>query len=442
MFPRFNKFEIPPDVKSGGSATLSNEMGKEDIIEFLAEDDKPEEEVIDLNKDKKKEEKSEEKEDEDKDEKEEKDEDKKEEDDEDEDELKAIEEELEEPDEEKLELTTPVRKRDILKKYPNLFKEFPYLEKAYYREQQFTEVFPTISDAKEAQDKAEVLDKLEEDLMGGNTEKILTAIKKENPKSFNRIVDNYLDTIGKIDPGAQQHIIGNIIKSTIIALAREGNKKGKEKFLELAEGLQEFVFGTSEFKPPSKLFVAEEENKDTQREKELEQRERQFKRERFETTRDELNERIENRLLKTIDVNIDPKNSMSDYIKKNASRDAYDTLTDLMDKDTRFKSILDRLWEASIKENFSKSSTERINRAYISKAQSLLPSVIKKARNEALRGIGKRVRDDSNEHDEKEESTGTGEKRKSTPPEKSGRKITKPGEIPSGMKTLDYLMQD
>ena len=35
---------------------------------------------------------------------------------------------------------TPVRRKEILAKYPKLFKDFPYLEKAYYREQQFTEV--------------------------------------------------------------------------------------------------------------------------------------------------------------------------------------------------------------------------------------------------------------------------------------------------------------
>src|SRR5215831_19879700 len=57
------------------------------------------------------------------------------------DELAELEEELTGPKEENLELVTPVRRGEILAKYPNVFKDFPYLEKAYYREQQFTETF-------------------------------------------------------------------------------------------------------------------------------------------------------------------------------------------------------------------------------------------------------------------------------------------------------------
>src|SRR6187399_1594582 len=77
------------------------------------------------------------------------------------DELKEIEEELDGPKEEDLELMTPVRRREILAKYPKLFKDFPYLEKAYYREQQFTEVYPTIQDARAAHEKSQILDRVE-----------------------------------------------------------------------------------------------------------------------------------------------------------------------------------------------------------------------------------------------------------------------------------------
>ena len=69
--------------------------------------------------------------------------------------LKEIEEELEGPKEEDLELTDSSSRKEILAKYPKLFKDFPYLEKAYYREQQFTEVFPTIQDARVQCEKAQ-----------------------------------------------------------------------------------------------------------------------------------------------------------------------------------------------------------------------------------------------------------------------------------------------
>src|SRR6266404_1233667 len=40
----------------------------------------------------------------------------------------------------------------IKEKYPNLFKDFPQLRDGYFRELQYTAIFPTIEDAKEAFD--------------------------------------------------------------------------------------------------------------------------------------------------------------------------------------------------------------------------------------------------------------------------------------------------
>src|SRR6516225_9215499 len=38
----------------------------------------------------------------------------------------------------------------IKEKYPNFFKDFPELKESYFREMRFTELFPTVEDAKEA----------------------------------------------------------------------------------------------------------------------------------------------------------------------------------------------------------------------------------------------------------------------------------------------------
>ena len=119
---------LSPDDNTG----LGGGGDKESIIDFLGADDDKEPETIDLKTEKpiKETEKagddtppeSDDDEDTNKDDKD---------DDEDEevDELDELEEELEGPTDEQLELVTPVRRQEILKKYPKLFKDFPYLEK-------------------------------------------------------------------------------------------------------------------------------------------------------------------------------------------------------------------------------------------------------------------------------------------------------------------------
>lgn len=439
---------LAPDITGGpaggaGTETLPSSDSKEDVIEFLNDDD-PEETIDITDKKPKREDRVDT---DDKKAKKEKDDDNPDPDEDDDpeepDELAEFEEELKEPTEEQLELVTPVRRREILKKYPKLFEDFPYLEKAYYREQQFTEIFATIDNAKQVAEKSEVLDRFESDLMSGNSETVLQAVKETNPKAFLKMVDEYLPTLAKVDEKAYYHVLGNVSKHTILAMVQEARKLGVGEngaglgLQEAAHLLNKFVFGTSDFQPPSNL-AGTEKPEDNSREKQLSDREQKFVTQQFTTTRNDLNTRVTNTLRNTIEANIDPKSSMSDYVRKNASRDAMDTLESLINKDARFKSLLDNLWKKAHDSNFSREKVDDIRRAYVSKAKTLLPSVLKKARNEALRGSGKRVKDDDDTTPRKGPVT-PGRPRS---PQSGGGKGSDKKEIPSGMSTLDFLSSD
>lgn len=436
-------FTSPDDAtgRGGTTTTLPADGNKEDVIEFLSADD-DDEETIPLEKTEKAgTDKTKEKDD--------KKDDKtppkvkvdgEDEEEEEIDELTELEQEIEEPSEEQLELVTPVRRREILKKYPNVFKDFPYLEKAYYREQQFTELLPTIADAKVAVEKSEILDRFEGDVMKGNTENILKAVKTTDPDAFARIVDDYLPTLARVDQQSYFHILGNISKHTIYAMVQEANKTGDTTLRDAAQILNKFVFGTTDWKPPTNLS-REEKPEESSREKQLSEREQGFIRQQLETSVNDLNTRVNNTLRNTIEANIDPKESMTEYVRGKASRDAIETLETLINQDTRFKVLVDKLWEAAYKANFTRESVDRIRSAYVSKAKTLLPSVIKKARNEALRGIGKRVRDDSDGEDNTRRGPVTPGRPRSQSTSSSGKAKTA-GEIPKGMSTLEFLNQE
>jgi hypothetical protein len=420
MHPRFNKFYSPDDTPGIGSSSQGDGSGEaEDTFELLNIEDVPE--TIDLKGVK---------------EKSEDDEEKDEEEDGEVDELKEIEEELEGPKEEDLELMTPVRRKEILKKFPTLFKEFPYLEKAYYREQQFTEVFPTIQDARVSSEKARVMDQLEREIMSGDITSVLTAARQEDQEAFHKVVDNYLPTLRKVDQQAYYHVLGNVIKDTIITMVKEGRQLGEQgaPLQAAANVLNQFVFGSQNFQPPRPLSQARPE--DDQRNQQIQQQEYQRIYTQFESTRETLQSKADNVLKSTIDQNIDPHKTMTDYVRKNAVRDAHNTLEELIGKDTRFRGLLDKLWEKSFQSGFDKESTDRIKSAYLSKAKTLLPSVIKKARNEALRGHARET-DSLTDAPSKKGPITPG---RSTSPSSGKYKSAK--EIPRSMSTLDVLMKD
>jgi hypothetical protein len=380
------------------------------------------------------------------DEEEEKDKEDKEDKEDEEDELKEIEEELEGPKEEDLELTTPVRRKEILAKYPKLFKDFPYLEKAYYREQQFTEVFPTVQEAKTAVEKSKVIDQLERELLNGDITSVLRAARQENQESFHRIADNYLGALRSVDQQAYYHVLGNVVKDTIITMVREARNLGEQgaPLQAAANILNQFVFGSQNFKPPTTL-AKQVRPEDQNREQEFQQREYQRVMSSFESTKDDLQTRADNVLKSTIDQHIDPNGTMTGYVKKNATKDAFDSLETLISKDARFRGLLDKLWEKAFQSNFDKDTTDKIKAAYLSKAKTLLPSVIKKARNEALKGLGGRRNGSEEREREKEKDSETSTVKRSpsgSPRPPSGGKIRKPSDIPKGMSTLDVFMKD
>src|SRR3990167_3641399 len=90
------------------------------------------------------------------------------------------------------EIITRARRKEILAKYPTIFKDFPFLEKSYFREQKYAELLPTLDDAREAVERSETLKKFEGDLLNGNSESVLQSVLAQDKESFAKIVDNYL----------------------------------------------------------------------------------------------------------------------------------------------------------------------------------------------------------------------------------------------------------
>ena len=355
-------------------------------------------------------------------------------------ELKELEEELKPKEEEDLvELTTPVRRKEILAKYPKLFKDFPYLEKAYYREQQYTELLPTVQDARIAVEKARVLDVTEQQVMSGDIGSILTAVRQEDQEAFHKIADNYLPTLRRVDQQAYYNVLGNVIKDTIITMVKEGRALGENgaPLTAAANILNQFVFGSQNFTPPQNLSRQIDPRMQS-REQQIQQQDQERAFTAFESVRDDLQVKADNVLRSTIDGHIDPNGSMTDYVKQHAVREAFTNLEDLISKDTRFRSLLDKLWAKAYESGFDKASNDKIKAAYLSKAKTLLPTVIKKARQDALRGLGRRRDSDSEETTPKKSPTAS-VGRSTTP---SSGKIRKASDIPKGMSTLDFLTKD
>jgi hypothetical protein len=433
MLKQFHNLYQVTDGANGGAPT--SELSEDDIAKALSEgadDSKLEAEVIDIKekKDDKKEDKKDEslnldEDDDDKGEK--KDEEKVE------DELDELEKELEGPTEEQLELMTPARRKDILKAYPDLFEKFPYLETAYYRDQRFTEFFPTFKDAEEAATNAKAYVELNQKIESGDFEQIVSGLKTKG-EPFNRFVDNIMPLIHKVDRGAFEHLVGNTGKEIVRAMIAEADDSKNDSLKTAAVLMHQFLFGTSKFTEPTNLSSTKPNEANPEADKLKKERE-EYESAKFRDAQNGLADRVNNVIKATIIKFIDEKDVMTPYVKNAAIKDALNKVEQLISKDTRFRTVLDKLWEDAAKKNYDKAAMEKIKSACISKARILLPSVIKTARNEALKGMGKKVNESSDK--------GSQSKRSSTPPDKGGKaNESQQGKVPAGMTEEEYLMSD
>lgn len=364
-----------------------------------------------------------------------------------EDSLEELEDELKEPGDEDLELIEMPRRKEILAKYPKLFSEFPGLEKAFYRERQYTELFPTLQDARAAGEKSQILDQFEGKLLGGDVTAVLRAIKDESTEkgleSFNKIVDNYLPSLRTVDESAYFHVLSTVVKGTIYNMVKEGQELDNAELQQAAQVLNQFVFGSSKWTPATKL--AKETSENNPKDHELNRKEQEFQNKQFQTAQADLNTKTGRVLENAIKKHIDPKGAMTDYVKKTAVRDAQENLLKHLENDSRFRAVLDKAWKQAFSRNFDSESMDRVERVIKSRASTVLPAVIKKARNEALRGLGKRANDD----DTDDKDTGSAPTSSKGPLRKeasnssnSGNRGTVKGKIPAGMSNRDFIMAD
>ena len=65
-------------------------------------------------------------------------------------------------------------------------------------------------------------------------------------EAFNKIADNYLPALRKVDQKAYYHVLGNVIKDTIVTMVREGRALGDQgaPLQAAANVLNQFVFGS------------------------------------------------------------------------------------------------------------------------------------------------------------------------------------------------------
>jgi len=350
------------------------------------------------------------------------------------------EKEIDLKDEDELDYKDIPKRQEILKAYPDIFKKFPGVEKAIYREQQYAEVFPTISDAKAANERLTTLKNFEGELLSGSIEGVLASVKNTDGKAFGQITGNLLQTLQKVDEKAYFNTLNFVLKNALSSAYTTGKSNDDDQLQIAAQLLHRFIYGNTEVTLPAENN--NRLNEPSAKELELQNREKSFLNQQLNVAVTDVTTRTDNVIKSAIDKHIDPNEIMTPYVRNNAVRDVMDLIKKEIMGDTRFVTIKDKLWESALKDNFSEASKLKIRNALLSKAKTVLPGIIKKVKADALKGLSSKNRSANESRDERPLSVG-----KTANPDKksssgSNDNVKKGKEVPRDMKTLDYLMSD
>jgi hypothetical protein len=185
------------------------------------------------------------------------------------------------------------------------------------------------------------------------------------------------------------------LREAIGVIALDARDSQDEELGKLAEAVNKYFFNTTKYTKPERLSRTTDNTEEAKLKKDRES----FHKEKFDSHKNEVMTRVDNKFKSTIEANIDKKDVMSSYVKNKAIEDALSDLNSRMKNDSRFNNTINRLWEVARKNNYSKDSLDAIRKAHNVFATTHYGNVIAKARGQALKTT-KSVKKDNNRRDD------------------------------------------
>lgn len=263
-------------------------------------------------------------------------------------------------------------------KYPDFFKEFPQLKVAFFREQEYSRIFPDVKSAEAAAENSLLYDDLKDVVLKGNVEKILTDIKGVSEASLKKFAGNFLPTLNKLDKDTYIQVTAPIIQNVIKSVIAEGARIKDDKIQEAAKLVNEIIFGDKEYKQP------EPKEKDEELDKEREE----FLKVKHNDLLTAVIAVTDKELIKEVG-DIDPTGLLKDKpkLKAKIQKEIIEAVKDALHKDEAHMRNMSSLLEREKRSGYKGQLKDSIITAFLSRAKALVPKIRREIRAEYLGNV-------------------------------------------------------
>lgn len=267
----------------------------------------------------------------------------------------------------------------IKAKFPDLFKTFPQLQDVYFREREYTKLFPTVDDAKEAAENNTAFVNIQEDVMKGNGEQFFEALKETDTKALGRFADTLMATLSRVDKTAFLRAANPVVEDICRQMYAKGKRENNENISNSAEFVAEYFFGDAKYATGDKTSVAP---KPAAAETEVATERTQFERERYDVALRDVSTSAMKSLMGLIDnEKLDPSGTLSPFIRKTIIDNVLKDIGEAVVGDKAHMRYMDTLWANAKRGGYRDLS--RIESAYLARAKGLVSALRAKYVSEA-----------------------------------------------------------
>lgn len=272
-----------------------------------------------------------------------------------------------------------------------VFKRFPSLRDVYFREKAFTEIFPSVSDAKLAAESSETLIGLQEKVTSGDAGELFKAIREVDEKSLENISGTILNSLYKISPDLHWKAAAPLLQNVVRGFYQEGIRSQNEDLQNAAQHLALFLFGEAEVAKGTKSVVQDKPTEKSEEQKKFEAERSQFQIDKFSSFSKALTSEAQEGLSKLVlergagnRLKIDPDGNFSQFIKDSISEKILKEVDKALTSDNAHMRYMNSLWSKAKRDGYSGEWKATITTAYLARAKSLVPAIRAKLVSEAL----------------------------------------------------------
>lgn len=279
---------------------------------------------------------------------------------------------------------------DIKTKYPNIFKDYPDLKHVLYREAAYSDVFPTVKEAKAAAGKAQTLDSVETALFErADAEGLFQTVAKQDKKAFEAFAANVIPAIAKVDEAVYLEVLKPVFKLLARSMFANGSRNKNDNLKNSALYLHDYVFQNDELDKEYEPKYAKART--SPESEELTRKQNEFETRQYGLAVKDINERLVKRMKKSIEASLAGiGDGVSDYIKEVIANKTVDRVFEALKSDQSFGRTVTGLIPDLRKTGYSEDSKVRIITAYLTRAKSLIPNIRKE---ELTKALGGKVKD-------------------------------------------------